>query len=160
MELFERVKEISTQLAGSQAALGEALNVSGRTFQGYLTKNREHNLWPLLPKIKILYPQIRREWLWFGEGQMLQRAGTTSQIVESENLADNQSELNKVKEKLFELYEANRILHEENRELRMRLGRYIQEETLKAGKGKAKKSDATHVSGAGSAALTSHDRTE
>lgn len=71
MQLYERVKCVATKFSGSQAALGEALGMSGRTFQGYLTKARQDNLWPLLTQIHALYPQIRREWLWWGEGAML-----------------------------------------------------------------------------------------
>lgn len=74
MDLYQRVKEIAAVLATSQTALGDALGfASPRTFQGYLTKSRQDNLWPLLPRILEIYPQISREWLYFDEGGMLGR---------------------------------------------------------------------------------------
>lgn len=59
-ELFERVKYIASKLAGSQAILGEKLGINRRTFEGYLKKERENSLWPLLPQILVLYPQVQR----------------------------------------------------------------------------------------------------
>ncbi len=70
--LFERIRLVSSKLAGSQENLGESLGIKGRTFQGYLTKKREDNLWPHLSQILKLYPQIQRNWLFFGEGNMLE----------------------------------------------------------------------------------------
>lgn len=76
MKLCQRVKQIASVLAGSQTSLGEALGFSSpRTFQGYLTESRQDNLWPLLPQILALYPQINRDWLYFGEGDMLGQEG-------------------------------------------------------------------------------------
>ncbi len=71
MELFERVRKVATEVAGSQSALARVLGMSQRTFSGYLKKEREDNLWPLLPRIWLNYPSIRREWLWWDEGPML-----------------------------------------------------------------------------------------
>ncbi|WP_279086488.1 hypothetical protein, partial [Bilophila wadsworthia] len=45
------------------------------TFNGYLSEKRQDNLWPLLPKILVLYPELSRDWLYFGEGQMLKADG-------------------------------------------------------------------------------------
>lgn len=81
MKLFERVKAVASATAGSQAALGEALGLSGRTFQGYLCESRQNNLWSLLPQILTLYPQIRRDWLYFGEGEMTGKAGADAVAV-------------------------------------------------------------------------------
>lgn len=71
MELFERVRKVASEIAGSQSELARVLGMSQRTFSGYLKKNREDNLWPLLPRIWLKYPSIRREWLWWDEGPML-----------------------------------------------------------------------------------------
>lgn len=67
--LFERIKYIASKIAGSQAILGETLGINKRTFEGYLKKERENNLWPLLSQILTVYPQIQRNWLYFGEGE-------------------------------------------------------------------------------------------
>lgn len=71
MLLFQRVKEVASVLAGSQTILGERLGFSSpRTFQAYLTEARQDNLWPLLPKILEIFPELNRDWLYFGEGAM------------------------------------------------------------------------------------------
>ena len=70
MELFERVRRISAEIAGSQKKLAELLGIAPNTFQGYLKSEREDNLWPVLPQILGLYPQVSREWLYFDEGEM------------------------------------------------------------------------------------------
>lgn len=67
-QLLERIKFIASKLAGSQAILGDILGINRRTFEGYLKKERENSLWPLLPQILEMYPQIQRNWLYFGEG--------------------------------------------------------------------------------------------
>lgn len=70
MELFERVRLISTDVARSQTDLAKKLGLTQPTFNGYLNEKRQDNLWPLLPKILELYPQLNRDWLYFGEGEM------------------------------------------------------------------------------------------
>lgn len=77
MELFERIKQIAG-LAGSETKLASRLNLPQTTFNGYLKPSRQDNLWPLLPKILELFPQVNREWLYFGEGEM---TGETSPRV-------------------------------------------------------------------------------
>jgi len=71
MQLFERIKVISEGVAQSQTALGKALGLSQSKFQGYLNAVSEKNLWQYLPKILELHPQVSRDWLYFGEGEML-----------------------------------------------------------------------------------------
>lgn len=71
MLLFERVRLVASQLAGSQKELGRKLGLGQATFQGYLNEKRQDNLWPLLPAMLMAYPVLRREWLYFGEGEML-----------------------------------------------------------------------------------------
>lgn len=70
MELFERVRLISTDVARSQTDLAKKLGLTQPTFNGYLNEKRQDNLWPLLPKILELYPQLNRDWLYFGEREM------------------------------------------------------------------------------------------
>lgn len=71
MELFERVKQAATEEAGSNTKLAGMLGIPQPTFQGYLKESRQDNLWPLLPRIIEVLPKISREWLYFGEGEML-----------------------------------------------------------------------------------------
>lgn len=70
MELYQRVRFVAREVAGSETRLAADIGVQQRTFNGYLKASREHNLWPLLPKILEVYPQISREWLYFDEGEM------------------------------------------------------------------------------------------
>ncbi|MGV7004663.1 hypothetical protein [Desulfovibrio sp. QI0442] len=71
MKLYQRVKKIAQDLAGSEVKLGTAMKMNPRTLNGYLKESREHNLWPLLPTILKIFPQVSREWLYFDEGEML-----------------------------------------------------------------------------------------
>ena len=71
MELFERVKYISKNLAASEAKLATTLGLPQRTFNNYLKKKSQRNLWALLPRILELFPQVRRDWLYFNEGEKL-----------------------------------------------------------------------------------------
>lgn len=70
MKLFERIRLISTDVARSQTDLAKKLGLTQPTFNGYLNEKRQDNLWPLLPQILELYPQLNRDWLYFGEGEM------------------------------------------------------------------------------------------
>lgn len=71
MELFERIRLIAAQVAGSQKDLALGIGIPQNTFQGYLKLSRQDNLWPLLPLILGFLPQVSREWLYFEEGEML-----------------------------------------------------------------------------------------
>lgn len=68
MELFERVKQIAKIIGISDKDLAANLGLKQSTFSGYLNARRQDLLWPLLPKILELYPEISRQWLYFGEG--------------------------------------------------------------------------------------------
>lgn len=75
MQLYERVRYLANKVAKSQKEMAELLGLSQATFNGYLKESRQDNLWPLLPCILKLYPQISRDWLYFDEGDMLGRKG-------------------------------------------------------------------------------------
>lgn len=72
MELYQRIKLLAKTLAKSDKTLGEMLGLKQSTFSGYLKKSRQDNLWPLLPRILMLFPEVSRDWLYFGEGTMLE----------------------------------------------------------------------------------------
>ena len=96
MKLFERVRVISTEVARSQSDLAKRLELTLSTFNGYLNEKRQDNLWPLLPRILELYPQLNRDWLYFGEGEMCggHREQSPAQIGEmSKRLAALEQEL-------------------------------------------------------------------
>ena len=77
MMLFERIRQIYHNIAISQADFARGLGITPATFNGYLKESRQDNLWPLLPRILEMYPQINRNWLYFGEGDMLGQEGET-----------------------------------------------------------------------------------
>lgn len=79
MKLYQRVRTIAKEVAGSETKLAPLIGVHQRTFNGYLKESREHNLWPLLPKILEVFPQVSREWLYFSEGEMLKSEGVQAQ---------------------------------------------------------------------------------
>lgn len=94
MLLFQRVKEVASVLAGSQTLLGEKLGFSSpRTFQAYLTEARQDNLWPLLPKLLEIFPELSRDWLYFGEGTMLASNKPTKAAVSSDDCQKRIAEL-------------------------------------------------------------------
>ena len=71
MELFQRVKFLAREVAGSETRLAEKLGLPQRKLNGYLSEKSQKNLWEYLPAILENYPHISREWLYFGEGEML-----------------------------------------------------------------------------------------
>lgn len=114
MLLFQRVKEVASVLAGSQTILGEKLGFSSpRTFQAYLTEARQDNLWPLLPKIIEIFPEIRRDWLYFGEGAML----ASHAPAETATVSDCQRRIAELEAELKEERALNRRLTERLLEL-------------------------------------------
>lgn len=106
MELYERVKSVAKTCAGSDKALAEQLGILQSTFSQYLKSARQDNLWPILPRILEIYPQISREWLYFNEGSMIGESHTLSVETESPLAAA-----------LAEIVRLN----QENRELRAKL---------------------------------------
>lgn len=113
MALFERVKAIYSNMAISQADFARNLHLTPATFNGYLKESRQNNLWPLLPQILALYPQINRDWLYFGEGEML--AGDAPRAASAPK--DREALEARVRELEAELLEERRL----NRRLTERL---------------------------------------
>lgn len=71
MELYKRIKQLSKQVVGSEAKLAAILGLRQNQFNGYLNPVSQRNLWEHLPVILAAFPQVRRNWLYFGEGEML-----------------------------------------------------------------------------------------
>lgn len=70
-ELYQRIESLARFLYGGVPEFAKVLGINSRTFYGYLSKEREHKLWPLLPGILADYPRVSRMWLYFGIGPML-----------------------------------------------------------------------------------------
>lgn len=71
MQLFERVRVLAKTKEKSVSAFSDKLEIAQATFNGYLKESRQNNLWEILPKVLELYPDVNRDWLYFGEGEML-----------------------------------------------------------------------------------------
>ncbi|MBO4312525.1 MAG: hypothetical protein J5828_05960, partial [Desulfovibrionaceae bacterium] len=50
-----------------------------------MSPKAEYNLWRFLPKILELYPDISRDWLFFGEGEMEEGTVPSRAALLSEN---------------------------------------------------------------------------
>lgn len=107
MELFERVKEIAT-MQGSVSKLASSLNLPQTTFNAYLNEKRQDNLWPILPRILEIYPQISREWLYFNEGSMIEENYTSP--APQLDIAALQTEVVRLRAELDEERKLNRKL--------------------------------------------------
>ena len=71
MELYERVDTVIKRLAKSRTHLARQLDIKQTTFNSWFSCDRQEYLFPILFKILELYPHISREWLFFGEGEMI-----------------------------------------------------------------------------------------
>ena len=71
MELYERVDEIIRRMAKSRTNLARQLDIKQTTFNTWFSRERQDYLLPALFRILELYPNISRDWLFFGEGEMV-----------------------------------------------------------------------------------------
>ena len=118
------------------ARLAEHIGVSPQTFNTWFAEKSQRNLWEHLQKILDLYPELSREWLYFGEGPMLRdnsiegksspQAASLSESMSSsapctEELKRENTELTKkllaAKDELLAAKDKIIALHEENKRL-------------------------------------------
>ena len=71
MELYERVDTVIKRMAKSRTNFAKQLNIKQTTFNSWFSRDRQDYLLPVLFKILEFYPHISREWLFFGEGEMV-----------------------------------------------------------------------------------------
>lgn len=71
MQLFERMRLLAEKKGVSLSKLAEYINVYPQKFNQWLNEKSQKNLWEHLPKILEKLPDVRPEWLYFGEGEML-----------------------------------------------------------------------------------------
>ena len=71
MELYERVDTVIRRTAKSRTYLARQLDIKQTTFNSWFSRDRQDYLLPVLFKILEFYPHISREWLFFGEGEMV-----------------------------------------------------------------------------------------
>lgn len=104
MQLFERVKNLAKTKEKSVSAFSDKLGIAQTTFNGYLKESRQSNLWDLLPKILEIYPDVCRDWLYFGEGEML------GEPVKKEDLQELKEKIKALEKEISEERNINRQL--------------------------------------------------
>lgn len=70
MELFQRVRELK-KIAGSLDSLAKSMGIAPQQLSAYSNVKSQKNFFEYLPKILECYPNVRREWLYWGEEPML-----------------------------------------------------------------------------------------
>ena len=83
MELYERVDEVIKRIAKSRTNLARRLDIKQTTFNSWFSRERQDYLLPTLFKMLELYPHISREWLFFGEGEMLKSEADIPLVTQS-----------------------------------------------------------------------------
>lgn len=111
-EIFERLKLLQPHLAKSRTALAETLGVDVSTFSGLL-RRQSNNIYPLLPKIFELLPDLSAEWLYLGKGSMFDSADKP----EEGNAAHLAARIQELTQANAQLTEANKQLLEQNGKL-------------------------------------------
>lgn len=73
MELYQRLLKLVELLANnSQAKFAKSVGLSQQTFNNYLNPEGQQKIRnALLDKVLTIYPEVNREWLFFGEGEPL-----------------------------------------------------------------------------------------
>lgn len=133
MELYERIRLLAQAKSISLAKLAEYIDIYPQKFNQWLNEKSQKNLWEHLPKILDNLPDIRPEWLYYGEEPMrkdsaglhvavrpmttavpsLEAAGTTNGQAQS----DAHAELIALRQKLLASYELNARLTDANTRL-------------------------------------------
>lgn len=111
MELFERVDKILKQKELSRKALASMLDVPQSTFTMYFSRSRQDKLAPLLWKLSELWPDVPRNWLFFGEGDEPEiHPAPPANTPTPEELAEARAEIKKLRAELEEERRLNRQL--------------------------------------------------
>lgn len=116
MELFERITALYEVKNMTQAKFAEALGASPSKFNQWLNPKSQKNLWEHLPTILEMFPDVRREWLYFGEGEPFGNDSPASLGPEGIPAEDVTALQSKVAELEAELRQADRL----NRQLVIR----------------------------------------
>lgn len=82
MELFQRLLQLVEFLTdNSQSRFAKSVGLSQQTFNNYLNSDGQQKIRKtLLDTILSVYPQINRNWLYFGEGEMFASENSDAQM--------------------------------------------------------------------------------
>lgn len=133
MELYQRLLQLIELLAdNSQTRFAKSIGLSQQTFNNYLNPEGQQKIRKtLLDTILAIYPEISRDWLFFGEGEMLGREGETPLTGPDEKdcrIAELEALRTRVAELEEELTQVNRL----NRALLEKLLRLLEEDEGRA----------------------------
>lgn len=109
MELFQRLLQLIEFLTdNSQSRFAKSIGLSQQTFNNYLNPEGQQKIRKtLLDTILLVYPQINRNWLYFGEGEMLASENSGAQM---NTPAELQRRIAELEEELKEERRLNRDL--------------------------------------------------
>lgn len=100
MELFERVRLVLDSKRITKSGLARLLNIPQPTLNSYFSAEKQEKLLPCLYQILELWPDISRDWLFFGDGEMTEKFTRADEAVLKKELADTREELAKAKSEL------------------------------------------------------------
>ena len=101
-DIFDRLKLIQPHVAKSQAEFADVLGVDEKTFNGHF-RRKSSKIYPLLPKLFELMPDLNAEWLYLGRGEPKKTEPGGDYSV--------------LQQQIRELTEAHRLLTETNQRL-------------------------------------------
>jgi len=105
MNLYEKIDNVLKYYNLSRSELARRLQVAQNTINRYFTPEQQDKLTPYLWKILESFPDVSRDWLFFGEGEMLGKNRVTGKDVDA--LKEQVQELEK---ELKESYRHNQRL--------------------------------------------------
>jgi len=76
MELYQRIKRVANEIAGSETKLAEKIGMGQKTLNSKIRLKKNDDLKAILDRVLMAYPEISREWLYFDEGEMLTPGGS------------------------------------------------------------------------------------
>lgn len=110
MELYERLIKLTEIFTdNSQAKFARSIGLFQQTFHGYLNPDGQQKIRKVvLDAILNTYPEVNRDWLYFGEGEML----TSDAPAETAAASDCQRRIAELEAELKEERALNRRLTE------------------------------------------------
>lgn len=102
-KIFERLLILVDKLEnGSQSKFAKKIGCPQTTFNGYLNEKAENKIrFSLLQNILVVYPNISRDWLFFGEGPIFQEHDTNADNILAARIEALENEVKRLQKKIF-----------------------------------------------------------
>lgn len=88
MHLFEKVDKLLEHYNFSRIMLSKKIDIPSATFNRYFTPDHEDKLRACLWKIHEVFPEVSRNWLFFDEGEMFDKAENNPKITQLQKKVD------------------------------------------------------------------------